>query len=107
MADTSAPRTSTRVRSLPRIFVLGFAIGFVVTVPAAMLALIFSWAESALPWVVPGLLLTRPLSSVMQDWPGAVNLGLAALANGLVYGLVVLAVVTVVRRTRSSSLRPH
>jgi hypothetical protein len=89
-----------RSRSAFRPFLVGFLIGAVLTVPAAVLALIFTWAEVALPWVVPGLLLTRTLVPFMQNWPGAVNLAVAALANGMVYGLVALAVVAAVRLAR-------
>jgi hypothetical protein len=99
--------TRRRRKSRPRrVFLVGFLVGFVVTLPAALLALVATWAEAALPWVVPGLLLTRPLAREMQDWPGAVNIGLAAVANGLVYGLVVLIVVTVLQRLRRPAARP-
>jgi hypothetical protein len=99
MQDANRP-AGRRTRSWRRPFLVGFLIGIVVTVPAAVLALIFTGAEVALPWVVPGLLLTRALAPFMQTWPGALNLALAALANGLVYGLVAVAVVAAVRLAR-------
>ena len=88
------------MRPARRAFLLGFLVGVVVTLPAALLGLVATWAEAALPWVVPGLLITRPLAPWMQTWPGALNIGLAAVANGVVYGLLVVGIVTVIRSVR-------
>ena len=86
-----APERSIAVQ-LRRPLVVGFIIGFLVTVPMTILALMLNAAEWASDFVVPGTLLLSPLSPHMADWNGALNLGLASVANGLVYSLVVGAV---------------
>lgn len=83
-----------------RALVLGFLAGVLVTVPAAMLALLFPVAERLLPVLTPGVALLRPLSSAMAGWPGSVNLLLGSLANGLVVALLMAAVALVVGRGR-------
>ncbi len=98
---TTHPPSPVRHRPPPRrAFVLGFLAGFLVTVPAAMLALLFPVAERLLPVLTPGVALLRPLSSAMAGWPGGINLLLGSLANGLVVGLLVAAVALVVSRRR-------
>jgi hypothetical protein len=96
---TTSGVTASRGRGR-RPFVVGFVIGFLVTVPAIMLALAFTLWETLLPFVVPGSLLLRIWGSAMADWPGLVNVLLACLANGLVYGLVGLAAAAVLRGRR-------
>jgi hypothetical protein len=83
-----------------RAFVLGFLAGFLIRVPAVLLALLFPLAERLLPVLTPGNVLLRPLSSAMGDWPVGVIMLLASLANGLVVGLLVAAVALLVSRLR-------
>ena len=71
---------------------IAFVVGFLVTVPAAFLSLLFTWAEALASVVVPGAFLLRPLSPAMANWHGAVNMGLLSVANGLVFGLIVFAI---------------
>ncbi len=77
---------------LRRPLVVGFVIGFLITVPMTILALMLNPAERASDFVVPGTLMLSPLSPHMADWNGALNMGLAGVANGLVYSLVAVAV---------------
>ena len=79
-----------------RPFVLGFLAGFLITVPAAMLALLFPLAERLAPVLTPGVALLRPLSAAMAGGPGGANLLLGSLANGLVVGVLLAAVALVV-----------
>jgi hypothetical protein len=82
-------------RPRPRLlgpFVLGFAAGFLVTVPAVVLALLFPVGERLMPFLTPGAILLRPLARQMAGWPGGANMLLGSLANGLVAGLLVAAV---------------
>jgi len=95
-APTTPGVTASRGRGR-RPFVVGFVIGFLVTVPAIMLALAFPVWETLLPFAVPGGLLLRIWGSAMADWPGLVNVLLACLANGLVYGMVAQAGAAVLR----------
>ena len=98
---TRHPPSTGRRRPRPlRPFVLGFLAGFLVTVPAVMLALLFPVAERLMPVVTPGVALLRPLSSALAVWPGGVNMLLGSLANGLVAGLLVAAVALVLGRRR-------
>lgn len=93
--------SAVRRRRFPRrAFVLGFLAGFLVTVPAVMLALLFPLAERWLPVLTAGVALLRPLSQFMAGWPGGVNMLLASLANGLVVGLLAAVVVLVLGRGR-------
>jgi hypothetical protein len=116
MALSDRLRAMTTIRPAPtlghylrRAILIGFVVGFVVTVPATVLALIFGWAELLLGYVVPGGLLLRPLAPYMADWPGAVNMGLASVANGLVYSLVAAAIALLVwpRRRLDSGGMPR
>lgn len=96
-------KTLASERGLARIrrpSMAGFVVGFLVTVPATFLALMFKWAEKASDFIVPSTLLLRPLSPYMADWHGALNMGLASLVNGVVYGLAaaVAALVWFARR---------
>lgn len=94
--ESRSRRTVSRVRA----FGLGFVLGLVVTVPAVFFALLSPVGEAALGILTPGSLLLRPLTGVMASWPGLLNVALVAVANGLVYGLVATALVTVVRAVR-------
>ena len=79
---------------------LGFLAGFLIPVPAVLLALLFPLAERLLPVLTPGVVLLRPLWSAMAGWSGGVTLLLGSLANGLVVGLLVAGVALVVGRGR-------
>ena len=98
---TTKPPSSVRRRPPPRrALVLGFLAGFLITVPAVLLALLFPLAERLLPVLTPGVVLLRPLSSAMAGWSGGVNMLLASLANGLVVGLLVAVVALPFSRRR-------
>jgi len=83
-----------------RAFALGFLLGAAVTVPAVFVALLVPVGEWVLPFVTPGAVLLRPFTGVLATWPGAVNLLLAAVANGLVVGAVAACVAVVLDRRR-------
>lgn len=89
----SERRTAQSGMSARRAFVVGLIVGLVVTVPAVFLALLSPVGEALLPILTPGSLLLRPIADVMASWPGLVNIGLVALADGLIYGLVAVALV--------------
>jgi hypothetical protein len=100
MAEMERPHPRRRW-SLSRAFWVGFVLGLVVTVPAVFFALLSPVGEALLPVLTPGSLLLRPMAEVMATWPGLLNVGLVAVANGLVYGSVAVALVRlmgVVRR---------
>ncbi len=96
MTHKAAGYRTSLATSVRRPVMVGFLVGFLVTMPATFLALIFNWAERVSDFVVPGTFLLRPLSSYMVNWHGALNMGLASLVNGLVYGLAATAVATLV-----------
>lgn len=100
-ADVTTHRSSVaRRRPAPRrAFVLGFLAGFLVLVPAVVLALLFPLGEWLFPVLTPGVVLLRPLSA-MADWPGGVNVLLGSVANGLVVGLFLATAALVVSRRR-------
>jgi hypothetical protein len=62
-----------------------------------MLALLSPIGEALLKFLVPGSLLLRPIADVMASWPGLLNVALVAAANGLVYALAAVALVSIVR----------
>lgn len=98
MAESEEPRW--RTMSGARAFGLGFAIGAVVTVPAIFFALLSPVGEAVLGILTPGSLLLKPLADVMATWPGLLNVALIAVANGLVYGLAAVVLVTVISAVR-------
>ena len=83
-----------------RPFVLGFVVGAAVTLPAVLVALVVPAGERLLPFLVPGAAVVRPLSSLMAAWPGAVNLLLAAVANGLLIGAAAACLAHLLARVR-------
>jgi hypothetical protein len=91
-----SPRTVSRARA----FEAGFVLGLGVTVPAIFFALLSPVGEAVLGILTPGSLLLRPIADVMAGWPGLVNVALVAVANGLVYGLAAIALVSVVNAYR-------
>ena len=98
----SAPRR--RRLSVRRAAVIGFIVGSVVTLPVLVLALLAPVGETLLPVLLPGSLLLGPLADSMASWPGAVNVVLTAVVNGLVYAaLLVLIALLIPRRSADRS----
>ena len=88
-------------RSAPRrLAVGGFVVGFLLPVPVALAALLVPLAERVAPVLTPGVALLRPLSASMATWPGAVNMLLASLSNGVVFGVVAGCVGVLLQRGR-------
>ena len=83
-----------------KLFILAFAVGFLITLPVTFLALLLPTFEPIAPVLTPGAALLRPLSSAMAQWPGGINILLASVANGLVYAVAVSAFVVLARRAR-------
>jgi hypothetical protein len=83
---------------------VAFGIAFLLTVPVVVLGLLFPAAERLAPLLTPGVALLRPLSSVLASWPGPVNMLLASVANGLVFGVVAAAVALLLGRRRRSGV---
>lgn len=81
-------------------FAVAFGIGFLLPVPVVVLGLLPPAAELLAPLFTPGVALLRPLSSVLASWPGPVNMLLASVANGLVFGVVAAAVALLLGRRR-------
>ena len=79
---------------------LGFLAGFLLPVPAVVLALLFPLGERLLPVLTPGVVLLRPLWPAMAGESGGVLMLLGSLANGLVVGLLLAAAALVVSRRR-------
>jgi hypothetical protein len=86
---------------LGRAFVWGFVIGAVVLVLAAFISLLFDVPEWLQDLLTPGALLLSPLADAMADWPGLVNVGLAAVANGAIYGVIAVAVAAIANALRN------
>ena len=83
-----------------KLFLVAFAVGFLITLPVTFLALLLPTFETIAPVLTPGAALLRPLSSAMAQWPGGFNILLASVANGLVYAVAASAVVLFARRAR-------
>jgi hypothetical protein len=78
---------------LGRAFAWWFVIGAVVLAISLVARLVFElplWLEDLL---TPGALLLMPLADAMADWPGLLTVTLAAAVNGVVYGVIAVAVV--------------
>jgi hypothetical protein len=69
-------------------------------VPVVVVGLLFPVAELLAPLLTPGVALLRPVSSVLASWPGAVNMLVASVANGLAFGVVAAAVALLLGRRR-------
>ena len=95
-----ASATQARSSRARRFASWGFLVGFLVTVPAVVLALVSATGEALKPYLVPGAWLLRPLTDAMADWPGLITILLAAVVNGLVYGAVAATVGTVTGASR-------
>ena len=91
-----SPTSARRRLSLRRAAVIGFVVGLVIPLPAIVFALVSPIGETLLPVLVPGSILLRPLSSAMSSWPGAINVLLTSVLNGLLlavlFGLVSLLI---------------
>jgi hypothetical protein len=91
--------SATRRRlSLRRAAVIGFIVGCLITLPALIFALLAPVGETLLPVLVPGSLLLRPLAAAMAAWPGAVNVVLTAVINGLVYAALLVVISLLIPR---------
>lgn len=71
-----------------RWFLVFFVLGALLLVPVAMLSLVVPAVEVVSRVLTPGVLLLLPLRDQMAGWPGAANLLLGSVANGLVVGLL-------------------
>lgn len=76
-----------RIGNLRTWLVCGFALGVLVTLPAAFLALSTPVGETLYPVLVAGGTLLRPLAPVLAGWSDVLDLMLIAAANGVVYSL--------------------
>lgn len=95
--DTAVPPVA-RSRYRPgRWFGVFFVLGALLLVPVAGLALVVPAVEAVSAVLTPGVVLLLPLQGPMADWPGAVNLLLGSLANGLVVGVLGVAACLVLR----------
>jgi hypothetical protein len=78
----------------------GFIVGVAITVPATFFALLSHAGETLHPYLVPSTELLGPLSDVMATWPGLVNMGIAAVVNGVIYAAGVGALTTLLAMLR-------
>lgn len=93
-----------RGRSWRRAAIVGFIAGFVIAPIAMVLALLVPVIDLLRPLLTPGALLLRPLIPAMSGWPGWVNILLAAVANGVVFAVLVTGIVLLVLLVRRG---PH
>lgn len=97
MADVLSEDRGIDVR---RAFIVAFVIGAVVLVLAAFLSLLVELPEWLNDILTVGTFLLNPLVEAMADWPGILNIALAAAANGLVYGVVASVAAFVINLVR-------
>jgi hypothetical protein len=97
MADTL---TEERGIALSRAFVVGFVVGAVVLVLAAFISLLVELPAFLTDVLTVGTYLLNPLLDEMADWPGILNLAIAAAANGLVYGIAAVVAAIVINLVR-------
>jgi hypothetical protein len=93
-----SPTSVRRRPSLRRAAVIGFVVGSVIPLPALVFALVSPLGETLLPVFVPGSILLRPLAAAMSSWPGAVNLLLTSVLNGLLFAVLFGLVYLLIRR---------
>ena len=86
--------------TIGRAFIIGFVVGGIVLVLAAFLSLIIEMPDWLFGALTVGAVVLRPFQGAMAEWPGLINIGLAAVANGLVFGIVAIFVVWVLSLTR-------
>ena len=82
MQSTAPPRSMTTRRWAS----WGFIAGVAITWPAAALALLSPTGEALQPYLTPGPWLLQPVADTMASWPGLINVLVASVSNGLVYG---------------------
>jgi hypothetical protein len=97
MADAM---TEDRGIDIRRAFIVAFVIGAVVLVLAVFLSLLVELPEWLNDILTVGTFLLNPLVEAMADWPGIINIALAAAANGLVYGVVAAVAAFVINLIR-------
>ena len=78
--------------STRRAFIIGFVVGAVVLVLAAFVSVLVEMPAWLFGVLTVGAVVLRPFAEAMADWPGLINIALAAIANGLVYGVVAIVV---------------
>jgi hypothetical protein len=83
-----------------RAFIVAFVIGAVVLVLAVFLSLLVELPEWLNDILTVGTFLLNPLVEAMADWPGIINVAIAAVANGLVYGVVAAVAAFVINFVR-------
>jgi hypothetical protein len=81
-------------------FQLGFGFGALLVVPGVFVALLVPAAETVWPYLTPGTVVLRPLSNHMAAWPGAVNVFLLAVVNGLFVGALASGIARMTRRSQ-------
>ena len=91
---------SSQPIGLGRAFRWGFIVGLIALIPVVLLALVSNLGETLLPILAPGSLVLRLFGEATAEWPGWLSIGLAALANGVIYGAVAAAIAAVVNATR-------
>jgi len=89
-----------RPRSLRRAALIGLVVGLVLPLPALVFALVSPIGETLLPVLVPGSILLRPLASAMASWPGALNVLLTSVVNGLLFAVAFGVISLLIPRRR-------
>lgn len=72
-----------------KIFILGFVVG-VVAVFVSTLGLVLRLVEILQPILVPARFLFMPFTEFLANMPGAINILLLSVVNGLLWGVVFL-----------------
>lgn len=86
---------------------LASLVGFVVALVLPMVALAVADLETVQRVFVPGvLLMPEDLTDAVAGWPGLVNLLVAGVANGAVYGGATAILVVAARKLHDRSSRP-
>ena len=86
--------------STRRAFIIGFVVGAIVLVLAAFVSVLVEMPAWLFGVLTVGAVFLRPFADAMAEWPGLLNIALAAIANGIVYGVVGIVVVWILSRTR-------
>ncbi len=94
------PAAQTPTSSARRWALWGFIVGAAITVPATMFALLSHTGEALMPYLVLGSSLLHPLAEMMAVWPGLINMTVASVANGLLYGALAGVAATVIGTLR-------
>ena len=83
-----------------RAFIIGFVVGAIVLVLAAFVSVLVEMPAWLFGVLTVGAVFFRPLADAMADWPGLLNIALAAIANGIMYGVVGIVAVWVLNLVR-------